>query len=301
MSEPVAGKPMVGEPMIKVENLWYRYPRTKKYVLEDISFTVEKGEFVALMGANGAGKTTLCQCLNGVIPNSQGGKVKGRVVVGGLDTQESPISKLAQKVGMVLEDPETQLFTTKVKNEVAFGPENLAIDPDEIKKRIAWALKVVRLEGYEERPPTALSGGQKQRLAIAAALAMKPEIMVLDEPTSQLDPIGTLEVFSVIQDLKEEYGMTIVMATHKSEEIAQFADKVLVLHEGRLVKYAPPREVFQDLELMKRTWTHLPQISELILFLRRNGISLQEFAILKDEGVAMIKEALAGKAGRVAS
>jgi energy-coupling factor transporter ATPase len=291
----------VAETMIKVENLSYRYPRTKKYVLEDISFEVKKGEFIAVMGENGAGKTTLCQCLNGVIPNSQGGKIKGRVVVGDLDTQESPIAKLAQKVGMVLQDPETQLFTTKVRNEVAFGPENLAIPVDEIIQRVAWALKVVRLEGFEERHPTALSGGQKQRLAVASVLAMGPEIMVLDEPTSQLDPIGTLEVFNVIHDLKHKYGMTIVMVTHKSEEIAEFADKVLVLHEGKMAKFAPPHEVFQDLDLMTQTMTHLPQISELLLYLKRHDITFDKFAIRKDEGVALIKEALKANKGRAAS
>lgn len=281
--------------LVKIENLAYRYPRTKRYVLTDINLEVERGEFVAIMGANGSGKTTLCQCLNGVIPHSQGGRLKGRVTVAGLDTQISPISQLAQKVGMVLDDPETQLFTTKISNEIAFGPENLGHPVKEIIERIGWTLKIVRLEGYEDRPPTALSGGQKQRLAIAAALSMLPEVMVLDEPTSQLDPVGTVEVFEVIRELKERHGMTILMATHKSEEIARFADKVVVLKEGRMVACGRPRDIFSDAKLMQDTWIRPPQVSELATFLGERGVNLPVSPVLKSEAVEAVTRLLSAK------
>lgn len=283
--------------MIEVINLSYRYPRTKKPVLKNISFKVKKGEFIAIMGKNGAGKTTLCQCLNGIIPNSKRGLMKGRVQVAGLDTRAVPIAKLAQKAGMVLDDPETQLFTTKVSSEIAFGPENLSVPVKEIEKIISWALGVVQLEGYENRLPTALSGGQKQRLAIAAVLAMKPEVLILDEPTSQLDPVGTLEVFEIIRKLKEKHRMTIVMATHKSEEIARFADKVLVLDEGEVLAFDTIEKIFNNSALLEKAWIKPPQVSELAYYLKSRGLGIAEFPILQEGAIRMVNSLLRGGGG----
>lgn len=276
------------ETIIKIEGLSYRYPRTKKWVLRDLNLEVEQGEFLAVMGENGAGKTTFCQCINGVIPHSHQGKMKGSVTVAGINTVESSVSHLAQQVGMVLEDPETQLFTTRIRDEVAFGPENLNMPVPEIMERVKWALKVVRLEQYADRQPTALSGGQKQRLAIAAAIAMKPKILVLDEPTSQLDPIGTEEVFSVIRELNDEYGMTVIIATHKSEEIAKFADRVLVLKEGQIQALATPQEIFSNTELLKDNWIRPPQVSELATYLAERGYPLSGFPILPGEALELL-------------
>lgn len=199
-------------------------------------------------------------------------------------------SSSLSKIGIVLEDPETQLFTTKVFNEVAFGAENLGLPREEIIKRAKWALKVVRLEGYEERHPTMLSGGQKQRVAIASALTMRPDIMVLDEPTSQLDPIGTIEVFEVVKELKQKYGMTIIMVTHKSEEIAAFADNVLVINQGELLTFGTPKEVFSNKEVIKKAWITIPQVSSLYLDLLDKGLQLEEFPILPEEGVRLVKQ-----------
>lgn len=278
----------MAETIIKVDNVSYRYPRTKKWVLKELNLEIKEGEFIAVMGENGAGKTTFCQCINGVIPHSQQGKLKGVITIAGLNTQETPISRLSQIVGMVLEDPETQLFTTKVKEEVAFGPENLNMPVPEILERVSWALKVVRLEQYAERHPTALSGGQKQRLAIAAAIAMKPKVLVLDEPTSQLDPIGTEEVFNVIKELKDNYGITVVIATHKSEEIAKFADRVLVLKEGQIQDFDVPKVIFRNTKLMKDNWIRPPQVSELATFLEERGQSLKGFPILPEEAIQLL-------------
>ena len=282
------------EPYVVFEDVSYRYPRAKRYVLKHLSLEIFRGDFVAVLGENGAGKSTFCQMFNGVVPHSRGGRMRGRITVGGVDTQEATVAELAQRVGIVLEDPETQLFTTSVLSEVAFGAENLGIDPEEILRRAQWALEVVRLTGYENHAPTALSGGQKQRLAIAAALAMRPEALVLDEATSQLDPMGTVEVFSVVRELNQQYGMTIVMATDKGEEVAQFCDRVLVLHKGELVAQGTPRDIFADTELFDRILIRAPQVSQLGTYLARRNAPLPNFPITLEEGREGIIESIGG-------
>ena len=288
----------IGDPYIIIDNVSYRYPGTKCYALKELNLTIYKGEFVAILGEHLAGKSTFCQLLNGVIPNFKGGRMEGSVIVGGLDTQEVSVAELAQKVGIVLQDPEAQLFTTKVLSEVAFGPENLCLDVEEILERIKWALEVVHLTGFEERPPTSLSGGQKQRLAIAAALAMRPEVLVLDEATTQLDPVGTLEVFLVVRELNEKYGMTIVMATHKSDEVAQFADRVLILHQGRLIAQGTPQEVFGKAELLQRATIRPPQVSQLATYLEERSLHLSEFPITIEQAKRGIERLFNGETSR---
>jgi len=281
-----------GEPYIVMDDVSYRYPGAKCYALEGLNLTISKGEFVAILGEHGTGKSTFCQLLNGVIPNFQGGQMEGSVIVAGLNTQEVSVAELAQKVGIVLQDPEAQLFTTKVISEVAFGPENLCIEADEILERVRWALQVVRLTGFEERSPTSLSGGQKQRLAIAAALAMRPEVLVLDEATSQLDPVGTSEVLSVVRKLNQEYDVTIFMATHKSEEVAQFADRVLILHQGRLIAQGTPQEVFEREGLLRRAGIRPPQVSQLAIYLKERSLHLSEFPITTEQARRGIEQLL---------
>lgn len=283
-----------GEPYIVMDDVSYRYLGANCYALEGLNLTISKGEFVAILGEHGAGKSTFCQLLNGVIPNFQGGRMEGSVIVGGLNTQQVSVADLAQKVGIVLQDPEAQLFTTKVISEVAFGPENLGIDVDDILERVRWALQVVRLESLEERPPTSLSGGQKQRLAIAAALAMRPEVLVLDEPTTHLDPVGTMEVFSVVRELNQEYDMTVVMATHKSEEVAQFADRVLILHQGRLIAQGTPQEIFENTELLRRAAIHPPQVSQLANYLAGRFLHLPKFPITIEQARRGIEQLFEG-------
>ncbi|MBQ3104093.1 MAG: ATP-binding cassette domain-containing protein [Oscillospiraceae bacterium] len=271
MANKITDAYKAGDTIIKLEDVSYRYPRTKKWVLKHINLEIKKGEFIAVMGENGAAKTTLCQCLNSAVPNFHHGKLKGKVTVFGIDTKECEMSNLSDKVGMVLEDPEAQLFTTTVRNEVAFGAENLEVEREELFRRVDWALDIVGLTEFADREPTALSGGQKQRLAIAANLAMLPSVLVLDEPTSQLDPIGTRDVYEVIRMLREKENMTIVIATHKSEEIAEFADKVLVLKEGQVAAFDTPDVIFNDKELMDACSIRPPQVSALASYLRDKG------------------------------
>lgn len=252
----------MSEYVIEVKNLTFTYPGGAT-ALKNVSFNIKKGEYLVIMGPNGAGKTTLCLFLNGVIPNVTGGTVQGSVRVMGKNTFEHHVYELALNVGMVLQDPEAQLFASDVRSEVAFAAENLGMERAEILERIAWALKTVRLEGMEERTPRQLSGGQKQRLAIAAALVMRPDILVLDEPTSQLDPVGTSEVFSVLQRLNRELGMTVVLASHTSEIIAEFADRILLLDHGEIVADGTPAEIFSNIELLKRTFIKIPDVTLL--------------------------------------
>lgn len=283
--------------ILEAKEFSYSYPRRDNQVLKDISFSVEEGEFIAIMGRNGAGKSTLCQALDGVIPHLHGGTVWGDIVIDGLNTQEATVADLAQRIGIVLEDPEAQLFTTRVDDEMAFGIENLCLPREEIMERIRWATEVVRLQGYWEREPTMLSGGQKQRCAIAATLAMKPKIMVLDEPTSQLDPVGTYEVFDVIKNLKEEYGMTILITTHKSEHIAEYADRVMVLEGGEIVAFDKPQVIFRDAELLKHVAVRPPQVSSLAAWLNEHGqnIPREDFPILMSEAETMIRRLIGGE------
>ena len=280
---------------IELIDVSYRYPRTNRTVIKKLNLSVPKGELLAVMGENGAGKSTLCQILNGIIPHSAGGKLKGQVLIEGTNTQESSVGKLSTIVGIVLEDPETQLFTTSVLNEVSFGPENLLMPVEEILERARRVLKLVRLDGFEDRPPTDLSGGQKQRLAIAAGLAMEPSILVLDESTSQIDPLGVVEVLSLIQKLNNELNMTIVMATDKSEEVARIADHILVLDEGREVAYGTPREIFADTGFFKKFMIRAPQVSQLGSTLQEKEHPLSTFPIVLKEAHDGIVELLDGK------
>ena len=259
-----------------------------------LNLKINQGEFVAIMGENGASKSTICQMLNGIIPNSIGGRLSGQVLIHGLNTKEVGISELATRVGIVLEDPETQLFTTSVKAEVAFGPENLSLPPDEIEERIRWALETVRLSGYEERLPSSLSGGQKQRLAIAANIAMRPDILVLDEATSQLDPVGVEEVLSVVRELNQKYGMTIIMATDASEMIARLMDRVVVLNQGQLEADGTPIQIFSNTGLFKKLMIRSPQVSQLAALLKNEGHPLPVFPITVPEACEGLQIQLKG-------
>jgi energy-coupling factor transporter ATP-binding protein EcfA2 len=242
-------------------------------VLKGIDLEVERGEFVSIMGPTGVGKTTLCLALNGIVPQSTGGTIRGEVVVAGLNTRQHPVPELASQVGVVFQDPESQFFNMTVEDEVAFGPESLGLDPHEIRERVDWALTVVGMNPHRHRSPFQLSGGEKQRVAIAAILAMTPRILVLDEPTSGLDPLGKAQVFRVVRELKQRDGMTIVMVEQESEKIAEFSDRVLVLHEGKVALVDTPDQVFAQVEWMHEIGLAVPQVSELahLFNTRRNA------------------------------
>ena len=250
------------EPIIKIENLSYTYPSTTK-ALTDITLEVYPGEYLAIVGANGAGKTTLCMFLNGVIPNVVGGRVAGTVRVCGMDTFEHHVYDIAQNVGLVLQDPESQLFSADVRSEIAFAAENRGVPREEIIERMQEVLKIVRLEELATRLSDELSGGQKQRLAIAGNLIVRPQILVADEPTSQLDPVGKEEVFSTLSSLNKDFGMTVVIASHDVDEIERYADRVIVLDHGSIILQGPPDKVFREVETLDRMFVHVPDLARL--------------------------------------
>jgi len=251
-------------------------------VLRGIDLEVERGEFISIMGPTGVGKTTLCLALNGIVPQSLGGVFEGDVIVGGLNTKEHPVSRLASRVGVVFQDPESQFFNMTVEDEVAFGPESLGVAPSEIRERIDWALDAVRMSDFRDRSPFHLSGGQKQRVAIASILAMKPDVLVLDEPTSGLDPIGKFEVFRVIQALKRRERITIIMVEQEAEKIAEFSDRVVVMRGGQVAMVDAPRVVFGQVDLMHEIGLGVPQVSELAACLNTRSGTHYTFTLFGD-------------------
>lgn len=230
--------------LVRFDGVAYRYPSADGRALDGISLAVRRGEIVGVIGATGAGKTTLCLAMNGIVPQFFGGEFFGSVTIAGHDAIDVPTSRLARHVGMVFEDPETQITATTVIEEAAFALENLGVPSEEMAVRVAEALAAVGLAGMEQKHPANLSGGQKQLLSIASALALSPDLIVLDEPTSQLDPIATREVFALMQRLNRERGVTIVVASHASEELAEIAHRIVLLDGGRIVAEGTPQDVF---------------------------------------------------------
>lgn len=237
---------------IIVENLKYKYPLTEELALKGLSFEVEQGEFIGIIGQTGSGKSTLCQALTGLVPNFFKGAYGGTVLVDGLEVSKTPISELSIKVGIVFQNPFTQVTGSKltVYEEIAFGLENMGLSREEMIKRIDYSLKLLNIYKFKDRNPFDLSGGQMQRMAIASIIAMKPEIIVLDEPTSQLDPQGSEEVFKAVYDLSKE-GMTVIMVEHKVEKIAQYSDRVMLLYNGEIVDFDKPVKIFSRDDLRK--------------------------------------------------
>ncbi len=281
------------EPIIKIENLTYAYPTSKDFVLKNISFTVNRGEVLAVIGPNGAGKSTLLKALNGLVPHFYGGKYGGKVVVSGFEVLNTPISKMSTKVGFVFQDPEDQIsgLALTVWEEVAFGLMMLGYPREEIDKRVKEAIDYVGLAGLEKRSPFELSGGQMQRLAIATVLALRPEVIVMDEPTAQLDPLGKYEVLSVIEKLAES-GSTIVLAEQEIEEVVYFADKMLLLDKGEAVAYGDTRKVVTMVEELKRRGVDPPSVTELTSLLKeKTGVDVA-LPVTLEEAVKIYSELL---------
>jgi energy-coupling factor transporter ATP-binding protein EcfA2 len=250
--------------LLRVEGVHWRYEGAQEETLRGVDLAVERGEFLAIMGRTGAGKSTLCRCLNGLIPRRARGLMTGRVWVGDMDTQVADFYALTGRVGMVFQDPETQFIMMAVEDEIALGLENRGWGPAEIRRRILAAMEEVGLNlTYLGKAPTDLSGGEKQRVAIAMILALEPEVVVLDEPTSDLDPVGRRAVFEVLRRLRLERETTVVLVSHESEEVARCADRVAVLEEGRLASIGSTGEVLQRVERLREMGVHPPQVTEL--------------------------------------
>ena len=256
-------------------------------ILKDLSLTLEPGTFAAVLGHNGCGKSTLAKHMNGILLPTG-----GKMWVAGMDTaDEAKLYEIRQRVGMVFQNPDNQIVATIVEEDAAFGPENLGLPPEEIRRRVDDALKAVGMYDYRMHAPSQLSGGQKQRVAIAGIIAMRPSCIVLDEPTAMLDPKGRREVMKTIRLLNRNYGITIVLITHYMEEAAQ-ADRVIVMDEGNILLDDTPEEVFSHVEQMKQIGLDVPQVTELVYELRQAGIPLDSHIITEDACVQALLEQL---------
>ena len=288
------------ETQAQAKQLWFHYTdengeRTSPDILKDISLSIDKGDFVALLGHNGSGKSTFAKHMNAILLPSA-----GTMTVDGIDTKdESQRFTLRSHVGMVFQNPDNQIVATIVEEDVAFGPENLGIPPQEIRERVDDALKAVEMYDYREHAPSQLSGGQKQRVAIAGIIAMRPDCIVLDEPTAMLDPSGRREVMNTIQMLNREYGITIVLITHYMEEAAQ-ANRVVVMDDGKVVLDNTPKEVFSHVETLKKIGLDVPQVTELAYRLQQAGCPVDVHMISEEECVASLTKLLSGKTGGAA-
>ena len=266
-------------PQIEVKNVGFQYAKSEERdsALKRISFSIEKGEFVSLVGKNGCGKSTLAKLLNGLFEPSE-----GTVSVSGVDTSnEDTIFEVRSKAGMVFQNPDNQMVATIVEDDVAFGPENLGVEPSEIIKRVDESLAAVGMSEYKNSTASRLSGGQKQRVAIAGVLAMKPEIMILDEATSMLDPDGREEVMSVVKKMNEG-GITIINITHDMSEVA-LSQRVIVLKEGEIIFDGKPNALFDSPEILKRANLDLPPVGKLRKKLIEHGLNISGDSMNEDE------------------
>ena len=271
---------------VNIKDLQFRYRGEKKLALDGITLDIPKGEFLVIMGASEAGKSTLAASLNGLIPHYMRGPIKGDVVVLGRNTKEFTVPQLAEDVGIVFQDFEAQLFSTNVELEIAFGPENFGITREEIKQRIDENLKYVGLEEFRNRPPFTLSGGQKQKLAIASVLAMQPKILVMDEPTTDLDPISKQGIFEITNKLRQSDDITLIVVEHETEEILN-ADRIVLIQDGKIIRFGPVREILQEVETLEELGVMPLGIPK---FFKKVNPSSQ-LPLTPDEGVEAFKKA----------
>ncbi|MCS6769400.1 MAG: energy-coupling factor ABC transporter ATP-binding protein [Candidatus Caldarchaeum sp.] len=232
--------------IVEVESLSFTYAGVKKPALSDINLQIDEGEFVLIAGPSGGGKSTLCRCLNGLVPQFYEGEYSGRVVVDGLEADKTPIHVLSQHVGMVFQNPHNQLFSLSVESDIAFPLENLGLPREEIRQRVEEALSTMRIEHLRDRSPFELSGGQQQRVAIASVLAMRPRVIVMDEPTSYLDPLSASNLFKTIDEVRSKLGLTVLLVEHRVDLAVARASRLVVVAEGRIIYNGPPRTFFEE-------------------------------------------------------
>lgn len=252
---------------IEISNLGFSYGR--KDVLKGIDMKIKRGEFIGITGPTGSGKTTFAMCLNGLIPNSVDGRFSGRILISGMDTSRKKVPEISRKVGFVFQDPDSQIFNLSVRDEVAFGLNNSG--KGDVGAKVRKALGMVGLGGMEDADPQKLSQGQKQKLCIASVLAMEPDIIVLDEPTSQLDSVSSEEVYRILRDLSGK-GKTIILIDHNTDALVENAERILLFNGGTIAKDGPPAEVFRDTKLLERLGIAIPKYARLSAALRQQGI-----------------------------
>ena len=275
--------------MLTVDNLWFRYTQDSDWALQGLNLEVKKGEFLCVLGSNGCGKSTLAKHFNAILVPE-----KGDVWVEDINTKEEErLLEIRQKVGMVFQNPDNQIVATVVEEDVAFALENMGVPTDEIRRRIDEAMTAAGIIKYKDKAPHNLSGGQKQRVAIAGIIAMRPDCIVLDEPTAMLDPYGREMVIKTVKQLNKEFGITVVLITHYMNEAAQ-ADRVVVMSKGKIEKIGTPREIFSQVEWVKSLALDVPQTSDLAWQMNRQGYNLSTEAISIEECAAQLYKFLEG-------
>lgn len=270
--------------MIQTTDLNFQYP-DGTHALKDVNLSIEKGERVAFIGSNGAGKSTLFLHFNGILrPTSGEVVIKGKPV----SFKKEELMKVRQKVGLVFQNPDDQLFSPTVEDDVAFGPMNMGLSQEAVEQRVDDALKRVGMQDYKKKAPHHLSGGEKKRVAIAGILAMKPEIMVLDEPTTGLDPYGVTQILKILYELNQE-GLTILLTSHDVDMIPLFADKIYVMHHGAISGVGTPEEIFSNLELIQESHLRQPQVADLLRRLKHDGIPVDVKLTVKEARKELLK------------
>ena len=257
-------------PILEVKNLCHRYPHLDSNALDEINLKIFKGERVAVLGANGAGKSTLFKHLNGILR-----PLSGEVMVKGEKITKKNVRTCRETVGIVFQDPDDQVLAPSVEEDIAFGPINMGLSRKDVETRVKEALEMVGLKGFEERAPHHLSGGQKKLVAIAGILAMRPEVIVLDEPTAGLDPLSSARILELIMKMNRELGITLLLSTHDVDVVPYFAERVFVLHHGKLEADGSPEEIFNDPELLRKAHLRLPRVAEVFEMLQQEGINVE--------------------------
>jgi cobalt/nickel transport system ATP-binding protein len=257
-------------PILEVKNLCHRYPHLDSNALDEINLKIFKGERVAVLGANGAGKSTLFKHLNGILR-----PLSGEVMVKGEKITKKNVRTCRETVGIVFQDPDDQVLAPSVEEDIAFGPINMGLSRKDVETRVKEALEMVGLKGFEERAPHHLSGGQKKLVAIAGILAMRPEVIVLDEPTAGLDPLSSARILELIMKMNRELGITLLLSTHDVDVVPYFAERVFVLHHGKLEADGSPDEIFNDPELLRKAHLRLPRVAEVFEMLQQEGINVE--------------------------
>ena len=278
--------------IIETKNLTYTYPGATKPSISDVTIKVEKGEFVLITGPSGCGKTTLCRTFNGLVPHFYQGELKGEISVSGINTLKHHTYEMAKHVGLVFQNPENQLFALSIEKDVAFGLENVGIPRSEMRRKVDWALNQTGIYDIRERSPHEISGGQQQRVAIASVLAMEPEVIVLDEPTSFLDPLSAEKIFEVIYRLNKEQGITVILVEHRLDLTAKYANHLIVMDQGMVRFEGDPRQILSD-EETRLIGVGIPKATLLYQMLRKEGLELGDKTPLSsDELATQLLEAL---------
>src|SRR5881397_2125113 len=279
--------------ILEARNLGFQYEGAEARALRGVNFGVERGEFVLLAGPSGCGKTTLCRCLNGLIPHFYPGVQEGEILVDGSNVTSMPTSEVSRKVGYVFQNPENQLFALTVEKDVAFGPENLGLTRQEIRDRVDWAMDAAGTVALKDLAPYELSGGQQQRVALAGVLAMKPSVIVLDEPTSFLDPRTAEEVMGAVDGLRRENGITVIVVEHRLDLVGRYAERIVVMDHGRIVADGTVEDILDsEFDRLSGLGIGLPKVSLLWSMLRRDGLVSERLPTHVESAVKMLSERL---------